>query len=310
MGRRTSFKEQMIRTLNRKNCFGQSRQAAKQESYAAGHGGRVDGIYSKKTMKDYKAVAVQFDTWQKQKGFRFRSMKEVQPQHIRQYLTERQDRGASAWTLSRDLSALNKIFGTALTKKETGLKARKQEDIKNNRGLGKNYRQTVYRRNRELTEFIHATGIRRQSVPLIRPSDAVRGTDYKVMGFHVKEKGGRERNCYVLREKREQVTEFVNAMQEKNGDAPLFPLPDRNLNTHWYRAQYARDLYRGIARARQAGQDYFEGCRQTYVDEGKLTRAVKGLKAQTKGFDTLILAEVSQQPGHNRIDVVYTHYLY
>ena len=50
MGRKVSFKEQMFRSLNSKNCFGQSKYLDKQESYRKGNKGKVDGIYSKKTM--------------------------------------------------------------------------------------------------------------------------------------------------------------------------------------------------------------------------------------------------------------------
>ena len=57
MSRKTSFKEQMFRVLNSKNCFGQSKYQAKQESYQNGNNGKVNGIYSKKTMKDYNAKA-------------------------------------------------------------------------------------------------------------------------------------------------------------------------------------------------------------------------------------------------------------
>lgn len=310
MGRGISFREQMRRTLNHKNRFGQSRQDAKQESRKNGRGGRVDGIYGKKTMNDYKAVSDQFDAWQKQKGYRFRDMKEVQTRHLTEYLSERQEKGCSAWTLSRDMAALNKIFGTSLTKKETGLKARHSADIKNNRGFGKNYSPTVYRRNQEMTDFIHATGIRRQSTSVIRPSDALRGADNTVVGFHVKEKGGKERNCCVLKEWREEITRLVDARQEEHGNSPLFGAPDKNLNTHWYRAQYARDLYDGLSRAEREGKDYYDGYRSTFLDYGKLEKAVYGHPAVTKGLNTQILAEVSQQLGHNRIDVVYTNYLY
>lgn len=64
IGQGISFREQMRRTLNRKNRFGQSRQDAKHASHKNGHGGKVDGIYGKKTMKDYIAAADQFDAWQ------------------------------------------------------------------------------------------------------------------------------------------------------------------------------------------------------------------------------------------------------
>ena len=133
MGRKVSFKEQMFRSLNSKNCFGQSKYLAKQESYRKGNGGKVLGIYSKKTMSDYKKVATQFHAWQKGKGYNFRSLDEVGTSHIIEYLQERQSKGCSSWTTSHDLSSLNKIFGTSISKKDACLTPRRNTNIKNNR---------------------------------------------------------------------------------------------------------------------------------------------------------------------------------
>ena len=107
MSRKISFKEQMFRVLNALNCYGQSKYQAKKESYKQGNKGKVKGIYSKKTMSDYKKVAEQFQSWSKNKGYNFKSLADVLDNHILQYLQERQDTGKSAWTVSRDLSALN-----------------------------------------------------------------------------------------------------------------------------------------------------------------------------------------------------------
>ena len=112
MSRRTSFKEQMFRVLNSKNCFGQSKYLAKKESYRNGNNGKVDGIYSKKTMNDYKSVCEQFNSWQKNKGYNFHSISEVKQSVIVEYLTQRQNKGYSAWTISRKLFFFS--FGTSM----------------------------------------------------------------------------------------------------------------------------------------------------------------------------------------------------
>ena len=309
ISRKTSFKEQMFRTLNSLNRFGQSKYQAKQESYRQGNKGKVEGIYSKKTMQDYKKVAEQFQSWAKSKGYHFHSLCDVSDAHIKQYLTERQTEGRSAWTVSHDLSALNKIFHREITKKDAGLQARHNSNIKNNRGFGNNYRTSVYQRNEAMTSFLSATGIRRQSITTISPADAIRNNQGTVIGFHVVEKGGKHRNCYVIKGKQADITSFVDKHLSNRGNTPFWNKVDKNLNTHWYRGEYANALYNDLIIARNNRQDYFEGYRDTFVNASKLEQATSGHGTVTKGYDTECLAVVSQNLGHNRIDVVYTNYL-
>lgn len=309
MSRKTSFKEQMFRALNALNRFGQSKYQAKQESYRQGTKGKVEGIYSKKTMQDYKKVAEQFNTWAKSKDYHFHSLSEVSDEHIKQYLTERQADGRSAWTVSHDLSALNKIFHRDISKKDAGLQARRNADIKNNRGLGNNYRASVYHKNEALTSFLSATGIRRQSITTISPTNAIRNEKGTVIGFSVVEKGGKARNCYVIRNKQAEITAFVDKHISTHGNKPFWNKVDKNLNTHWYRGEYAHTLYNDLVSAHNNRQDYFDGYRDTFVNASKLEQATNGHGAITKGYDTESLAIVSQNLGHNRIDVVYSNYL-
>lgn len=309
MSRKISFKEQMFRALNALNCYGQSKYQAKKESYKQGNKGKVKGIYSKKTMSDYKKVAEQFQSWSKNKGYNFKSLADVSDSHIIQYLKERQDTGKSAWTISRDLSALNKIFSREISKKGTGLKSRKNSDIKNNRGFGNNYRPSIYKKNKELTDFLSATGIRRQSITVVSPADAIRDGQGVVIGFSVVEKGGKSRNCYVIKSKQNDITSFVDKHQSKSGNKPFWSKADKNLNTHWYRSEYARALYNDLVSAQNNKQDYFNGYRDFFVNSSRLELTTKRHKQTVKGYDVECLGVVSQCLGHNRIDVVYANYL-
>ena len=295
--------------MNSLSCFGQSKYQAKQDSYRQGNQGKVQGIYSKQTMQIYKTVGNEFSSWCKSKGYRFHSLSEVKDTHIIEYLSERQTADKSAWTISRDLSALNKIFNRSISKKQAGLKARKNADIKNNRGFGNNYRNSIYKKNQALTDFISATGIRRQSVATICPSNAIRDKVGTVIGFHVVEKGGKSRNAYVLKSKQADITKFVNDSISQRGNSPFWSEPSKNLNTHWYRGQYANSLYEELQTAKASGQDYYDGYRSTFINERKFEQAIQGHRETTKGYDTSCLALVSQSLGHNRIDVVYSNYL-
>ena len=260
-------------------------------------------------MSDYKKVAEQFQSWSKNKGYNFKSLADVSDSHIIQYLKERQDTGKSAWTVSRDLSALNKIFGREISKKGTDLKSRKNADIKNNRGLGNNYRPSIYKKNKELTDFLSATGIRRQSITVVSPADAIRDGQGVVIGFSVVEKGGKSRNCYVIKSKQNDITSFVDKHQSKSGNKPFWRKADKNLNTHWYRSEYARALYNDLVSAQNNKQDYFNGYRDFFVNSSRLELTTKRHKQTVKGYDVECLGVVSQCLGHNRIDVVYSNYL-
>lgn len=260
-------------------------------------------------MKIYKTVGNEFSSWSKSKGYTFRALSEVKDTHIIEYLCERQTAEKSAWTISRDLSALNKIFSRSISKKQAGLKCRKNTDIQNNRGFGNNYRNSIYKKNQALTNFISATGIRRQSVSTICPLNAIRNNDGTVIGFHITEKGGKSRNAIVLKSKQAEITNFVNERISQNGNAPFWNEPSKNLNTHWYRGQYAKSLYEELLIAKNNNQDYYVGNRSTFINESKFEQAIQGHKETTKGYDTECLALVSQSLGHNRIDVVYSNYL-
>lgn len=309
MGRKVSFKEQMFRSLNNKNRFGQSKYLAKQESYRRGNKGKIDGIYSKKTMSDYKKVATQFHTWQKEKGYNFRSLDDVGTTHIIEYLQERQNKGCSSWTTSHDLSSLNKIFGTSISKKDACLTPRHNSNIRNNRGFGNNYRYSTYAKNKDITFFISSCGVRRQSLTTLTPSQAIRNNENMVIGFRVVEKGGKPRNCYVRNECQKEITSFVDNHLATQRNNPFWNKVNKNLNTHWYRGEYAHALYQSLLNAKQNREDYFNGYKDTFINQNKLDKAISKRKATTKGYDNEILGMVSQNLGHNRLDVVHTNYL-
>lgn len=309
MSRKTSFKELLFRELNSRNCFGQSKYDAKLESIKCGNKGKLEGIYSKKTMSDYKKIAEQFSHWQKEKGYNFKSLSDVKEKDIISYLTDRKQQNKSSWTLSHDLSALNKIFHTSITKKQAELPQRKISNIKNNRGFGSNYRISTYKKNKAIIDFISSCGVRRQSLTTLTPSHAIRNSNNIIIGFTVKEKGGKVRNCYVLNGKQKEVTDFVNSHIETKGNKPFWNKIDQNLNTHWYRGEYAKSLYNDLVLAKKNQIDYFNGYYNTFINQNKLNKATANYGEKSKGYDTAILGIVSQNLGHNRIDVVMNNYL-
>lgn len=213
----------------------------------------AEGIHSIKTADTYRQTANLFSDYLKTQGIR--NIDDITRDHVQGFMLSRADN--SAYTHSKDLSAINKFLDTRYTTKEFGLPQRSYSHVSNNRGLA--IRDTCDAlRNREQLDFVRATGIRRESIATITPSQALRDAQGQVIGFNITEKGGRERNAVVLEQER----------------------------------------------------DYYSGMRDVFINQQYLEKAVSRYsKEKIKGYERDILAEVSQNLGHNRIDVVLYHYL-
>lgn len=110
----------------------------------------------------------------------------------------------------------------SITKKDAKLNSRHNANIKNNRGFGKKYRTSVYQKNKDITFFVGACGVRRQSLTTINPSQAIRNSENVVIGFSVIEKGGKQRNCYVLDGCQKQITSFVDSHYSSQGNKRIW----------------------------------------------------------------------------------------
>lgn len=104
--------------------FGQSKHEAKQEAretYIKEHGtlegynpAKVDGIYSIGTMETYRAAMQPFAEWCS--AHKIKNAAQITKAHAAAYLLEREAKGLAPWTVSRDLSAINKALGFDLSK--------------------------------------------------------------------------------------------------------------------------------------------------------------------------------------------------
>ena len=267
---------------------------------------RCEGIHSIKTADTYRSVVNQFGDYLKQEHVR--NISDISREHVQGFFDSRPDR--SSYTYAKDLSAINKVLGTQYTHRDFGLPSRSYRDISNNRGLAeRDTSQSL--RNREALDFVRATGIRRESIGQITPDNIVRDRNGQAIGVHVIEKGGRERTAVILEQERPRITELVNQAIERNGsDVPFLREPDANANPHYCRAEYARQLYNDLTQSREEGRDYYQGMRETFINDQILHDRVDHYQNRTvHGYDRETIGEVSQNLGHNRLDVVLYHYL-
>ena len=267
---------------------------------------RSEGIHSIKSAETYRRSINQFADYLKIQGVR--NVGDITRDHIQGFMSSRSN--LSAYTYAKDLSAINKVFDTRYTVRDFGLSRRSYADITNNRGLSPG--RAISAKDRPKIDFVRATGIRRQSIPVVCPADAIRDGKGLVIGFNITEKGGRERNLVVLQEYRENITTLVNNAILNNGkDAPIFNRDvDKNINPHYYRGEYAQNLYNDLLQAREQRLDYYNNMKDLFVNNDALEKACSRYKNEVvRGYDRDIMAEVSQNLGHNRIDVVLYHYL-
>ena len=223
--------------LSKKARFGQSKHEAKQEAKAAylkehgtleGHNpAKVDGIFSIGTMETYRAAMQPFAEWCS--AHNVKNAGQITEAHAASYLLEREAAGLSPWTVSRDLSAINKALGFSLSKGELGLRQRKKSEITRSREETANDRRQFSKYQEQIT-VAKACGCRRASITKITPDDCVRNSRGQVVGIRLVEKGGKERIAPVLNEYKDRVTSIVDKAQE--AAKPLFSAYDSHIDNH------------------------------------------------------------------------------
>ena len=267
---------------------------------------RAEGIHSIKTCESYRATARLFGDYLKQEHVR--DIGDITREHVQGFMHTREN--LSPYTYSRELSAINKMLDTRYTVRDFDMRGRSHHNIENNRGLARSDTSEALR-NRQALEFVHACGMRRSSIDRVTPADFLRDNSGKCIGVHLLEKGGRERNAVILEQYRDRITQQVDSAIQNTGlYSPFIREPDHNANPHYYRAEYARELYSDLQQAREEGRDYYNNMREQFINEDNYIHACGRYKDEyVRGYERDTMAEVSQNLGHNRIDVVLYHYL-
>lgn len=295
----------------------QSKHSAKQasrEAHLEEHGNlagwnpaKADGIYSRGTMATYIRAMSGLARYASEHGAR--RLADLTAQMGTDYLRAMHAEGQSAWSIATAAAAANKAMGWALSPAALGLPSRRKGDIVRSR-VPRAHDSRDFTAYADQIAVAKATGIRRQSMLVIRPTDCVRDGQGLVIGVSVVEKGGRHRVAPVLTACRADVTRIVDqAIQAHGEDAPIFNRYDVHIDNHHYRAEYAGALLRQLEAERASGRPLFGGAFKL-SDYAHLRGRDAERKPVTQGHDTDLLAAVSGALGHARIDVVLRHYLY
>lgn len=308
---KSNLKHQMMKRLDSLSRIGASKHKEQVSNQAQGRGYKSDFIHSVRTMELYKNEASRFCTWLKENGYTYKRLDEIPRSVAGAYIQSRNH--LSAWTSHLSLAAINKLTGYGFTTRELGLKVRRTQDIRNNRGFA-HTRPHLEQQYASTLHFIQACGVRRSSVSTVNYGNFIFNKAGQPESVKVVEKGGKVNHYYILPEYRRELADLLTHYYATHDlTAPLFPGfdPHRHINTHWYRNQYSCALYRQLAGEAAAGRPYYGGSdyRRYAIDNAKVERNIRRYGSTYKGHDTEVLSLLSQSLGHFRLDVCTDHYL-
>lgn len=316
--KRGSLNYQINQRMREMDRIGESRYQAKKdyrENIEENKQGKTIGIHSYGTFETYKSSIKQFTKWANENDRGIRNIEDVKEQDIKDYIKYRSNEGYSSYTYSKDLSALNKVFGYDVLKKECDVSNRSYTEITNNRELKEHHNHINYNNYRSEITVLQATGMRRESLEKVSPSSfnydengypiSIRLCDEREEGGqNMAEKGGREREAEVLYDRREELKEIIeNKLEENNGDMykPMFDHVPSRLGTHRFRQEYAEDTY----------NSYIEryGYGTMTLEETEKEQYQGSDDTEFRGYDVGALYHTTKMLGHNRLDVVIYNYL-
>ena len=134
-------------------------------------GGRVATINSVQTADSYRGTANRLGEVCKSMGVR--NIEDIDKGVIERYMESY--RHASAWTVSREIAAANKLLGTSYTPRDFGFTQRRTyTSVKNNRGDLPPSSTANKPENQDGLYFASVTGCRRSSITTVTANDAIR----------------------------------------------------------------------------------------------------------------------------------------
>ena len=293
-----SLVRQVDEAIRRINRFGESKHKAKSDGTADKY------IYSYSTAKVYKQQACQFVRWCKAGHKEVKTLADCR-KYADDWLTSMENRGLSPYTLKTARSALLKVYGESgksfrQISTIRALPPTKLDDITRSRKETKSDKHFSEEKHQDFVRFCRAVGCRRRELEqltidnICAPPD-----DVGALGVLVTNgKGGKARVIPVLSGEEEFITEYL---------ADGRRLDYSGADIHSYRADYATELYKSLARPLESipYDRVNKGSGRAYQSE------VYHCRGSRKGLalDKRALAIVSKALGHNRISVVGEHYL-
>lgn len=283
-------------------------------------------VHSFKTLDAYRQVIGEFSNWLKKEEpevWKSKDLNKIDKNICYKYLKYRESNGKSPYTVSKDMSTLNRMFNLALTKKEGNLKQRSYKNIFRSRGSKEMDKHVNLKNYKEQICFSYAFGLRRSSIF---------GGNYAVKDISLIEKNGRIHCCVIEKGGKYREAPCLKIMEDyirknypKIRKVSVFNIETDNFYTkeqfkelykarfkklfnkypgridnHAFRSKYANTLYLEYLKAAKSGQisgDVYNGA------------CGGGVAIDYRGYNKNIVLKVSKALGHNRPSVVIEHYL-
>lgn len=260
--------------------------------------GKVDdfthpkGLFSRKSYETYCSDISTFSNWAS-KNTNAKAARSAR-QYVHKYLKELIDRKLSPYTIKKYAHALARAYDCEVKDFGVDLPIRKSADIKRSRNevkSDKRFRKEIYE---SVREFARGTGARIGGLETLRACD-IRPRDGGGYEVFLDEKGGKKRWARVLPQYEKIVLERFNYAKAQGEKAPLFSEKEleHHIDVHACRREYAKMAY-----AQYLKEEY---------ETGELYRCRKERYGEV--YDKGVLMAVSRDLGHNRCNVVVTHYL-
>jgi integrase len=280
-----------VQRLNALMADGQKRSEAK--AAAKARGGSLfafsDGkIHAFESRNNYQKIVMRFLDWCREtQDLRDHDViDELADELVSLYLLERVERAYSAWTLKTERSALRMYFQNRELADCVELPKRRYEDIKRSRYPTVRDKHINLDNWQHVIKFCLACGVRREELRDLLVSDVYVRPPYNELIVQVRKgKGGKDRKIVVF-PGREQAIQ--DAVAGKAPEAHVFDRISSLLDIHSYRRQFAQELYEHLS--------------------GRPLPALEG-RLYSPDLDRDAALEVSRRLGHNRIDIIFGHYL-
>lgn len=283
---RPSLTKQIEDELLSKFTPGESKHKAKIE--AKKNHTTLEKIYSDKTLQNYMRQSNIFVKYCK-KNYGCKTLADCY-KYVNEWLKSRMDEGKSASTLALDKAAVAKLYGVRSTV-FIQTPQRERKNIKNSRQKTKSSKHFSVKNHKDLIEFNKSIGLRPSEIKLLT-GDALfykNGEAY----IHVTRgtKGGKIRDTKVIGN-----IALVEKLMKAAGKNKVFDYVPKASTLHRYRAEYACELYKQLARPIELVPR-----KERYI----CRKDMKGVV-----WDKRAMLEVSKNLGHERISVIAGHYLY
>lgn len=311
MSKRGSLKHQIVKDMEKRQCYGVSKKEAqlRERDRCRAEGipwnpARVgEKIYSVTTYDSYINSAVKFGEFIKEKHEinKIELLKDKGMEYAKEYLDYYINSGKSPDAIHTVASGVAKFLDTSYTKFDIEMPAR-GKSITRSRLERAHDKEFSREKHADLIKFGEGTGLRKEELSLVRP-EQIFERDGRVYIEFVKEKygpqtkGARDRTEVIRKGYEKTVLESRNKAISEGRDRVFEKVPNR-LDEHALRREYAQGLYKELEQEKH--------------DRGEQTKEYYRLRnGSGRKYDKEILREVSHNLGHgdDRCHTIVHHYI-